>query len=91
MGGKPAWGAAGGDLKVEPQRRLAHPLLESAADATFACWQDMDSEQLAARLRTEIERFERLRRGTSDERLLDAIERMLREARLRLAELEGRR
>jgi hypothetical protein len=51
----------------------------------------MDSEQLAARLRTEIERLERLRRGTSDERLLDEIERMLREARLRLAELEGKR
>jgi hypothetical protein len=51
----------------------------------------MDSEQLAARLRAEIERFERLRRGTSDERLLDEIERLLREVRLRLTELEGRR
>jgi hypothetical protein len=91
LGGKTGWGAAGGDLKVEPQGRLAHPSLESAADATFACWRNMDSEQLAARLRAEIERFERLRRGTSDERLLDEIERMLREARLRLAELEGKR
>ncbi len=51
----------------------------------------MDSEQLTARLRAEIERYERLRRGTSDERLLNEIERMLYEARQRLAELERRR
>ena len=50
----------------------------------------MERQQLAARLRDEIDRYERLRRGTSDERLLDEIERMLREARLRLTELEGR-
>jgi hypothetical protein len=51
----------------------------------------MERKRLSARLRDEIERSERLRRGTSDERLLDEIERMLREARQRLAELEGRR
>jgi hypothetical protein len=50
----------------------------------------MECEQLTARLRSEIERYERLRRSTSDERLLNEIERMLREARQRLAELEGR-
>ncbi|HEV2550898.1 MAG TPA: hypothetical protein VGU20_26535 [Stellaceae bacterium] len=33
----------------------------------------MERKQLAARLRDEIERYERLRRGTSDERLLDEI------------------
>ena len=51
----------------------------------------MERKQLSARLRDEIERYERLRRGTSDERLLDEIERMLHDARQRLAELEGRR
>ena len=51
----------------------------------------MELKQLAARLRDEIERYERLRRGTSDKRMLDEIERMLREARQRLAELEGPR
>ena len=51
----------------------------------------MDRKQLAVRLRDQIERYERLRRGTSDERLLDEIDRMLAEARQRLAELEGRR
>jgi hypothetical protein len=49
----------------------------------------MDRKQLTDQVRDEIERYERLRRGTSDERLLNEIERMLREARQRLAELEG--
>ncbi len=50
----------------------------------------MERNQLTARLRDEIARYERLRRGTSDERLLDEIERLLRDARQRLAELEGK-
>jgi hypothetical protein len=49
----------------------------------------MERKQLTDQVRNEIERYERLRRGTSDERLLNEIERMLREARQRLAELEG--
>src|SRR5579864_6866143 len=57
--------------------RLAHPSLEHAADRTIACWRDMERNQLIARLRDEIARYEQLRRGTSDERLLDEIERLL--------------
>ena len=49
----------------------------------------MERKQLTDQLRDEIERYERLRRGTSDDRLLNEIERLLREARQRLAELKG--
>jgi uncharacterized protein HemX len=49
----------------------------------------MERKQLTDQLRDEIERYERLRRGTSDDRLLKEIERLLREARQRLAGLKG--